>query len=181
MAEKIILYGLVSIIVTLALRYARKGSEKNIVPTKNGQFYLRMNKLYGIMGIIGFFFGLFITVMIIITNSGLPFAIITLLIFLGTGLPCFIYYKNHCLKFNDKLIEVKNFFGREKRISWIEIQNISFNHFSGLLTILDNKGNKIKIHQHIVGLSSFLKMMKEKTNWTADKLRIPITDKGIKR
>ena len=174
MIEKIITYALIAISVSLALAYLKKGATTKFFLTGSGKLILRMNKLYAVMGLIGFILGLFITIMIVITKGPLLVAAIVLIIFWGTGIPCWIYYRNHILKFDDKAIEVKSFYGKDGSILWSDISDISFNHFSGLLTILDNKGIIIKIHQHIVGLSSFVKMLEQKTSWTAEKLRMPI-------
>lgn len=174
MTEKFIIYGLIAISVGLALSYLKSATAPQVSSADSGQLFLRMNKFYGIISIIGIFLGILISTMIVITDEPFIIAAITLLIFLGSGIPLFLLYKNHYLKFANRIIEVKNYLGRQQSILWIDIQNISFNHFSGLLTISDKQGSKIKIHQHVVGLSTFVKTMEEKTNWTAEKLRLPI-------
>ncbi len=172
MTEKIFIYGFVALAVGLAIGYLNRGTKSQVV-SDNGQYFLRMNKFYGAISILSIFLGLLIAIMIIVTDEPLIVAIITLFIFLGLGIPLFLLYKNHYLKFNNELIEVKNYLGSLKSIQWIDVQDVSFNHFSSLLTISDKQGNKIKIHQHIVGFATFIKTMEDKTNWTAVQLRLP--------
>ncbi len=174
MIEKIFVYGLTVIAVGISIGYLNRGTQSQVASTGSGQYSLKMNTLYGVISILGILLGLIIATMIILEDDSLIYAVIILFMFLGSGVPLFLLYKNHYLKFDSRVVEVKNFIGRQKSIQWLVVQNISFNHLSGLLTISDSHENKIKIHQHIVGFATFIKTLEEKTNWTAEQLRLPI-------
>jgi hypothetical protein len=109
MTEKIILYAIIGIAVSTALAFLTKSTGKSVSIDESGQFNLRMNKLYGIMGVIGLVFGLLFLIFLPLTtesnDSGIWMAVILmLLIFWGTGIPCLMYYRNHRVTFDDNLI-----------------------------------------------------------------------------
>lgn len=180
MTEKIFFYSAISLVVGLALAYLKKGASQSGGQTVNGLVVLKMNKLYGIIGIISIIFGFGFSLLPVLSNeyNSVMFLIvlIMLLIFWGAGIPCWLYYKNHKLEFDGEKIIVKNVLGKEKTIQWSEINQITFSHFSSYLTIIDSKGEKIKIHQHIVGLSSFAKMIETKTSWKVKELKFPVNN-----
>jgi hypothetical protein len=112
-------------------------------------------------------------------DSGLVIMIVLMLgMFWDMGIPMVLWFKNHRLKFNQTDIEVINVYGQRNSIAWKEINSISFNHFSGFITITDPKGTRLKAHQHLVGLSVFTNMMEAKTLWTVEELRLPIKTKN---
>jgi hypothetical protein len=174
MIEPIIKYGVITVIVLLMLGYLKKNASKNF-KTENGQLILRMNKLYAVLAVILFITGLFIVILIIATHESFFIAVFFFLIFCVSGLICWIYYKNHQVTFNDKMMTVRNFSGKITSIQWKAIHNISFNLYTGLIHIIDTSRTHVKIHSHLVGLVSFIKIMEEKTSWRATKLKIPIS------
>ncbi len=178
MTEKIILYAIIGIAVSTALAFLTKSTGKSIATDESGKFNIKMNKFYGIMGIISLVFGLLFLIFLPLTtepnDSGIWFIVILmLLIFWGAGIPCLMYYKNHRVSFDDNLIVVTNVYGKVKEIKWSDILNIKFKVFSGLL-VLTTKNEIIKVHQHLVGLSKFIEVIENKTKWTRKELKIPI-------
>tara|TARA_R110002074_G_scaffold108432_5_gene234027 strand:- start:1436 stop:1978 length:543 start_codon:yes stop_codon:yes gene_type:complete len=178
MIEKVILYSIVGIAVSVALSFLTKSTGDKIDADEQGAFHLKMNKLYLIAGLGGLIMGLVFLILIplIADNTTMVIVFIVLLILSiawGTGIPCLMYYKNHRLTFDDLTITVTNVYGKQKQIKWEGINNMKFSPMSGLLTIT-NKTDEIKIHQHLVGLSSFIDSVEKKTNWTAEKLKLPI-------
>jgi hypothetical protein len=133
-----------------------------------------MNKLYAVLAIVLFMIGLFVVILIIATDDSFFIAALFFLFFCVSGFILWVYYKNHQVTFNDEIITVKNFSGKITSMQWKAIHNISFNLFTGLIYIIDTGGTTVKIHTHLVGLSSFIKIMEEKTTWRAAKLKIPI-------
>ncbi|MEN0045748.1 MAG: hypothetical protein AAF806_01680 [Bacteroidota bacterium] len=98
---------------------------------------------------------------------------IMLLLFGGLGIPIFMYYKNHNLRFNDDQIVVQSWLKKTTEIKWSEISQIQFNPFSGYIKIEGDSEN-VRINQHLVGLKAFLEKMEEKTKWTVKELKFPI-------
>lgn len=173
MTEKFVTYGIVIFAVTVIYGYLNRGAKTEIPQTNNGHFVLRMNKLYGIISVIGILLGLLIAIMIITTNAPFIIAFIVLAIFLVTGIPLIMIYKNHYLKFDNNIIEVQNYIGKVQSLEWKKIRNISFNYFTGFISITDNYGTRIKVHYHLVGFSSFIRTMEAETNWTEEQLKLP--------
>jgi hypothetical protein len=181
MTEKIVLYSIIGIAVSTALAFLTKATGKSIEIDESRKFNLRMNKLYGFMGIIGLFFGLLFLIFIPLTtesnNGGIYFAVILmLLIFWGTGIPCLLYYRNHRVTFDENTIIATSVYGKIREIKWTDIEDIRFKAMSGLL-ILTTKDDKLKIHQHLVGLSKFIEFLENKTKWTRKELKVPIEKK----
>jgi hypothetical protein len=87
---------------------------------------------------------------------------------------CVLFYRNHYLRFDNSKIEVRSLFGNTKTINWNEIKSANFNRLSGLITLKDESGQKIKMHQHIVGFATFISYLESKTDWTAKKLKLPM-------
>ncbi len=177
MIEKIITYGLITFVVTLSLTYLTKLTGKKVTADLNGKIELRMNKLYVIVGLISMIMGIgFALVFAFIGefDRGSIIGLVIMLVFgLGLGLPCLIYYQNHRILFDNQSIQATDGLNKTEKIKWDDIKSIRFNHFSGKLTIKDTS-KIIKLHQHLVGLSTFMKMLEERTKWTAEELKIPI-------
>ena len=173
--EKVIMYGLIGLAVSLAMNYMNKGASQEIEKSTNGEIELRMNKLYQILGYlsIGFASSLVIAALFYQEQEMYIVGIAMLLLFGGLGIPCLMYYQNHKLRFDDEKITVQNWRKKIKEIAWREIDDIRFNPFSGYLEIrgLDKK---MAIHQHLVGLKKFTDKMEEKTKWRTSELKLPI-------
>lgn len=181
MIETIIPYTIISIAVSIALAFLTKSTEKSIDKDESGNFNLKMNKLYGIIGIISVLFGLlfliFIPLTVGVNESEIWIVVILiLLISFGLGIPCLMYYRNHRVIFNSNSIIVSNVFGKVKEIKWSDIIDVRYKAFSGLL-ILTTKIEQIKVHQHLVGLSNFVEFIEKKTKCTIKELKIPIRKK----
>jgi hypothetical protein len=178
MTEDTLLYLIIGVAVTITLAVLTKATGKKVVPDDHGLFTLKMNPLYGIIGILGLSIGLFLLLIIIMfadqnDNGFIAGVILTLLIFGGTGIPCLMYFRNHKISFNRKTIKATNVFGRTNQIEWADILEIKFNAFSGLLKLTANN-ETIKVHQHLVGLTKFIEFMEMETKWTHKELKIPI-------
>lgn len=173
--EKVILYGLIGLAVSLTMNYMNKGASQEIAKNMNGEIELRMNKLYQILGYVSICFASIFVITALYYQEKELYIIGVLMLFLfgGLGIPCLMYYQNHKLQFNDERIIVQNWRKKVEEITWGEINEIKFNPFSGYLKI---RGlNKIiTIHQHLVGLKEFTNKMEEKTNWKTSELKLPI-------
>jgi hypothetical protein len=169
MTEDTLLYLIIGVAVTITIAVLTKATGKKVVPDDHGLFTLKMNPLYGIIGILGLSIGLFLLLIIIMFADQND----NVLIFGGTGIPCLMYFRNHKISFNRKTIKATNVFGRTNQIEWADILEIKFNAFSGLLTLTANN-ETIKVHQHLVGLTKFIEFMEMETKWTHKELKIPI-------
>lgn len=173
--EKIITYGLIGLAVSLAMSYLNKGASQEIINKTNGLLELRMNKLYKILGYLCIGFASIFTIASLYYQEKEMYIIgvLAITLFGGLGVPCLMYYRNHKLRFDHQKIIVQNWIKKKKEIRWEEIDEIKFNPFSGYL-IIRSKTEKVKIHQHLVGLKEFTNEMEAKTKWKASVLRLPI-------
>jgi len=178
MIEKVILHAIIGIAISTVLALLVKATRKSVEPDANGKFILRMNKLYGIVGMLSMVFGILFLTFFPLTpefNSGELFLtlVLMLLIFWGTGIPCLMYYQNHRVIFNEDSIMVSNYYGKIKEINWSNITDIKFKPFLGVL-VLSTTDAQVKVHQHLVGLSKFIEYIENKTKWTRKELKIQI-------
>lgn len=178
MTEEIFFYSIVGVAVSAAFAFLVKGTGKIVPKDEAGRFNLRMNKLYGIMGVVGLLVGFAFVVVLPLTvesiDNGMTLAIaLMLLIFWGTGIPCFMYYKNHSVSFDNHSIRVTNVYGKTNEILWSDVSAIRFKALSGLLAI--STGEKtVHVHQHLVGLTKFMEYIEDKTRWTRENLDVPV-------
>jgi hypothetical protein len=183
MTENFIFYAAIVLTVALTLRYLHKSTSKSISTDDKGQFSIRMHKLYNIVGIISIVLCLVITIgPILAGESDIGIYIMTFFMFLlfgGLGLLCILYYRNHNVLFDTTSITVQSPFGKLKSTSWQKLAKASFNPTSGMLILTDSDGQKLKIHQHLVGLNKFIRMLEIKTGWTSKELKLPVKRSNV--
>jgi len=164
--------------VTLSLAYLNKATAKPPIANGQGQYLLRMHKLYNYVGILAVLLAcVFVIVPPLVETMDIAMAIMAiamLLIFGGLGTLCLIYYRNHYLLFDENIIEVRNPKGQIRTISWHDIERASFNSFTGFLILTDRNGGKLKIHQHLVSLGKFVALLEDKTGWTSKDIKLPV-------
>ena len=177
MLSDIISYACVALLTGIFLKYLNRATGKIVKPNGIDQYFLRMNKFYNIAGYIAmciclvFIIGSIITLEFELAVFVMVFFIV--IIFGGLGLLGVLLYRNHYLLFSSTKIEVRSVFGKTKITTWNKIQNVSFSQNSGLITITDD-GQKLKVHQHLVGLSKFVAYLEDKTEWTVERLKLPV-------
>ena len=84
-----------------------------------------------------------------------------------------LYYKNHRVIFDQNIIKATNIYGKTTEVEWKFIEEIKFSALSGMITV-KSYDKKAKLHQHLVGLISFIEEMEAQTKYTAQDLKIPI-------
>ena len=176
MIDKIILNGIIAIFSLIVIAYLTKASKKKTSIDENGEFHLKMNKLYGLIGILGTLLGLFFLIYIPLTvkvgdNEIWLLTFFMLLILLVPGIFLLMYYKNHRVIFGDNSIVVTDVFGKEKKIKWSDITDIKFNILSGMF-VISTKSEKIKVHLHLIGISNFTEYIERKTGWKYKNFKI---------
>lgn len=167
-------------VVVIGLAFLTKATGKPVSPDQSGKLTLKMNRLYGVVGLIGLLFGLTFLIVPPLTTDHYSTGeiymavIVLLLIFWGTGIPGLLYYLNHKVCFDEDAIIVTDLFGKEQEVQWNNIESIKFKFSTGLL-ILKTDDKKIKVHQHLVGLSQFIAFVERKTKWTNRELKVPMS------
>jgi len=154
MTDRIILYGLITIVASLTLAFLKKATGKKITAQPDKKLKLKINILYGIIGILSLIFCLGLVVFFISINddSTIIGLLIMFAIFGFPGIVSTLYYFNHYLVFDDKSMTAKNIYRQINTIEWGEISTMKFNGITGLITVkTKNKTNNLsKVLQNII-------------------------------
>ena len=137
-----------------------------------------MNKIYGVIGSIIILFSILIMTSSILGNerfSGETNTTIAFLIFLILGGILFLFSVNVGIFADEEKITYYNLLRRKKEIMWKDVKRVIFNQRS-LELILDAREMQIKIHIHMVGFFSFVKLMKTKLDYDIYKDAVSIID-----
>ncbi len=177
---------IVSILIPLLLYFLNKASKQNVAALDNGGYELRMNIAYLIIGVVGAITGILSLLIPILADeySVEIFVVsgIMALLFLGFAIPCFMWYRNHSISYNEDGLTSKSAYGKGQQIRWSDISRVSFNSFMGVISIVDKQGNIAKAHQHLVGFSSLVEMLliqKSKYRFTSESL--PLKMLGLEK
>lgn len=168
MVEKIITYAILGLVLSLTFRYMNKLSRKQIPLDDSGKTRLRMSKLYNVIGYSGIAFGVLIVVGPLIfvkedPDGGYFLFLFVFLLMSGLGTYSVMCYRNHVAVFDDTAVEVSNAFGKTNVMKWQEMTKISFNPFSGFITIKGRDDRSIKLHYHLIGIAGFVDKLRERT------------------
>ncbi len=172
--ETIITYIIINVAVVAALAYLTGGASKNVDRNKEGQFVLRLSWLYQILGIILLAFcSIFIFAGIYYQEKDLLLIGFLMFLIIGIlGLVCLIWYYNHQVIFDEKIISTSSWTKKITSMKWDEIESIKFSPLSGYIKI-KSLDKTIKLSSHLVGLKEFIKIMEKQTKWTAKKIKFP--------
>lgn len=153
-----------------------RGINKKVTAGLQGEYFMRLPKAYFYTGILcllialvmvtGYFIPGGDTVMLIVLT-------LTLAFFGWGGILMLLYYKNHYLRFDNSFIEVRDYRGRIKYMTWKDIEEVKFNSVSGLLILQGKSGDKLKVSQYLVGLKIFLDHLVTHTEIPTEKIKRP--------
>lgn len=176
--ENGLLYGIIAVLVIASYKFLGKGTSQPITNTTEGIYVLTMNKFFKVFGwimvIIGIAALLSIPVFAIEEENTLTMVVVIGLMGLTFGfLGLFLIkiFKTHSLTFDENTITVKNYFGKEIKGEWGEIEKIKFNGFTNLVVITLSNSQKLKCSQFLVGLISFLELAETKTTKDLSKIK----------
>jgi hypothetical protein len=160
---------LIACLMLAALIFLNRATRKPVIANAAGRYHLRMNKLYSLAGILGTLTGLGLVLMIIFRGSADTTAIVLLAVILtvfwGVGITCLMYYYNYQVTFDDTSITVTTAFRKTTTIRWEDITSASPNGLSNVITLM-TAADKVRIHQHLVGLKHFTDKLEVKKGWT---------------
>ncbi len=171
---KLMYYAILVIVMNVVIRHLNKKAS-HIVEGNDGEMVtLVMNKYYRYFAYLGIGLAfLFIVLFALESDSTtLPiFAFMTAL-FGGIGAFFFLLYKFHFVQFDDKTIRVQDWRKQSVEIYWADIQDLKFNLFTGYIK-LSGLHQTLKLHQHLVGIKSFVDQLEKQTKWTSKDLKMP--------
>ena len=171
---KLIYYAILVIVINVVIRHLNKKAS-HIVEGNDGEMItLIINKFYLYFAYLGFGLALLFIVFFILESDSttLPIFAIMIALFGGIGAFFFLLYKFHFVQFDDKTIRVQDWRKRIVEIYWSDIQDLKFNLFSGYIK-LSGPHQTVNLHQHLVGIKSFVDQLEKQTKWTAKELKLP--------
>ncbi len=161
-------YLLISTIVMIVLYFLNKASKKQVESFDNGGYLLRMSKIYQVVGVLGILMSIVILFMPVLAEEYTVEIYVATGVFclfmLGLTLPCFLLYRNHSLQFDKIQMVSTNFYGREYRVKWEDVEQIRYSSLSGSVIITDKEGKFAKAHLHLVGFSTFVQELNRQKN-----------------
>lgn len=168
---------IVSIAIFL-MKFLMTGTEKKAI-IKDGAIILKTNKIYGIIG----FSSILISLIIIMISTlgselaggGIETNVIFATFLFMMGAILYLWSVNVRIIAGAEKITYYNILRKQKQIIWKDIRRVIFEKRS-LELILETKEERIKIHLHIVGFFSFIKLMKSKIDYNLYKDAISIID-----
>lgn len=167
-------HAITAILIGAFMAYASSQSTKELSKNIEGKYCLRLNVSYKWIGMVSIVLGIVAFIAGLLSDEEGIFMIVffVLLIFGGLGIILVMWYQNHQLIFDEETISVKSWKGKTETVKWEAIDNIKFSPIMGYLRIY-SKTKKLNIHFHLVGLVGFVRMMEEKTKYTARELKLP--------
>lgn len=150
-------------------------NRKIVKPDNQGNYQMRLNRYYFVVGILFNVAGLaMIWGFIFSEKEDAPiFGIILGLLMSIFGIISLIWYARHKVVFNSEEVIINNFWGERKAMKWSEIHSIEFNGQTMYIELMTKSIVKAKFHLHLKGLVSFVDMMEKNTRWTAKHLDLP--------
>lgn len=165
---------------------ATRQSAKPANTDEEGYVVLGVNKVYKL--VIWFFLGMGLTGIIImvikyknpytiqeVINGIIAFAVLVIPI----SLLFQQFVKNHIVRFNEDEIIVKNWRGREQKLTWDEVEYVKFRRLAGYLSLY-GADKRLSVQQHQTGLPMLLMMIEKKKGIDPKSLGIPMMN-DIKR
>ncbi len=171
--SQFILYGLIGIVSAILLNYLHRSSTQKEVELLDGKTELRIHKMYAWIGypsvLLGLAAGVGVLMAFGLTVEGLIFFFIFTGIFVGLGIPCVLYSLNHMASTSNESLTVTDVYKRTKMIRWDKIERVKFLKTRGLFEIRAGS-EKVRLHQHLVGLSSIMNELEIRTGRTLESL-----------
>lgn len=140
------------------------GINQEIIPTPDGKIILKMNKVYGVVGILSLFASLSVIVLGLINNSLLSkdaiYILVIFALFFLLGLLLVMYTRNIMVEVTSEKIFYTGLSGKNKEIQWNQLKSISFNPSSKEIILKSNQVS-IKLHIHLKGIGSLIKIIEQ--------------------
>lgn len=151
-------------VVTLLMRYLMTSSKKDIAENEDGVLVFRMNKAYGIVGILGIIIASIFAIIgflgTVKTMDDFIMVLLLILFFLCISVPLVLVSRNQKIVASDEKIIFYGMTGKCKEILWADITKVKFSKTSLELKLIANS-TSIKLHMHLVGFNKFIELMQE--------------------
>ncbi|SFT51100.1 hypothetical protein SAMN05216474_0981 [Lishizhenia tianjinensis] len=144
------------------------GTNAKVNPDKEGNYTLKMNKVYLFGGLIALITFVGINIMLFQTmtfNSINEEHIIFLvdLLILPLAIYAVMSYYRHKITFNSDELTVFKTNGQSYTMDWSDLEDVTYNAFSAKIFVSTKKHGKIGINQYLIGFKSFIEMLDSRT------------------
>jgi len=171
--EDILPYAITTVAVLLFYRAVTKSSQKVIEMNPHGLTSLRLHILYQILGFLALLFTLIFSIGILLNEDNAIFIIFFCWLLFGSlGVFLLLWYYKHEVQFDEEQLIVSSWLGKSQDLKWSELEEVRFLAFSGQIK-MKGEGKVLKLHQHLVGLSTLLTVMEKHTPFKKSELNLP--------
>ncbi len=162
------------IVVSIVMVLLFKASKKNPKIDNEGNFILKLPKLYSVIGLLGIIIAVALFIYdIFFANAEDKMTIFLIgLFFLLLGLPLFAQGSISHIKLTNFAIIETSMLGKTKEIKWDEIKDVSFGKVSLELKI-KSSDKSIKAHAHLIGFENLVLLLEEKLGKNRQEFGIP--------
>jgi len=163
------------IVVSILMAYLFKASKGKPKIDAEGNFILKLPKLYAIIGLIAIAIAVaLLTYSVFVTNEEDKTIIFSLgFSSLLLGLPLFLVGSISHIKLTELAIIQTKMFGKTKEIKWDEIKEVKFGKVSSELKI-KSADNTIKANMHLIGFDSLVNLLVEKSGKSMQDMGFPV-------
>jgi hypothetical protein len=141
-----------------------KGISQEVNPSENGKIVLKMSKIYGIVGVLSMIGSIIVIILAFLNGAflgeDLIYAVGIIAFFFLLGLLLVLYTRNTMVEATSEKIAYIGLAGKRKEIRWNQVKAMSFNPSSKEIT-LKSKSTKIKLHIHLKGIGSLIKIIEQ--------------------
>lgn len=153
-----------SFFIRRLMRLLDNGINQEAEQMENGKIVLKMNKFYGILGIISVVFSIILAIIAVLSGAfggeDIVYVLLMLAFFLLIGLLLILYSRNTMVQATAEKIEYTGLTGKSKEMRWNEVNAVSYNPSSKEIT-LKSGNDKIKLHLHLKGIGSLINIIKQ--------------------
>lgn len=171
--EDFLFYSFISALIFIVYSFVNKGNKKVLELNPDGSGLLRMHAFYRVIGYLALLMTLILSIGILLNEEdAILIVFFCWLIFGGMGVYLLMWYYKHEVSFDNDQIQVHSYLGKSQELKWSEIEEVVFSPLSGLLK-MKGKGKVLKLHQHLLGLSTLLDVMEKQTPFSKTELNFP--------
>lgn len=162
-------YAIVGALVVGLFFLLSSGTNTKVTPDKEGNYNLKMNKVYLLGGAFALLVFIGINILLLskmtfdhFTEDHVIF--IVDLFIIPAAIYAMMSYYRHKLTFNSDEFTIYKTNGHSYTLNWEDLQDVTYNAFSAKIFVTTKKHGKIGINQYLIGFKSFIEMLDSRTD-----------------
>lgn len=161
-------YAVLAAIIIAIFFVLSSGTNAKVKPDKNGDFKLRMNKIYLIVGWMALILLTGVNFILIQRMNFTSFQedhviFIADLLVLPVAILSIISYRRHNVVFNSDELTINTRNGNSYTFPWEDITDVEYNAFNSNIKIKTRNSGTLKVNQYLIGFKSFIEMLDSRT------------------